>query len=104
MYATVIEHIGILQGLHTMCALEEMDATRVKFADRKASEGARQARKRRRRVRKGLEDEIAQVEGHVYGAGIADWRTTLERKAWIICSLFPDFTPIGGDSGAWGAL
>ena len=50
MYATVIEHMGISQGLHTMRALEEMDATRVKSADRKASEGARQARKRRRRV------------------------------------------------------
>ena len=72
MYATVIEHMGISQGLHTMRALEEMDATRVKSADRKASEGARQARKRRRRARKGLEDEIVQVEGQVYGAGIAD--------------------------------
>ena len=71
MYATVIEHMGISQGLHTMRALEEMDATRVKSADRKANEGARQARKRRR-VRKGLEDEIVQVEGQVYGAGIAD--------------------------------
>ena len=104
MYATVIVHMGISQGLHTMRALEEMDATRVKSADRKASEGARQARKRRRRVRKGLEDEIVQVEGQVYGAGIADWRTTLERKAWIICSFFPDFAPFGGDSGTWGAL
>ena len=48
------------------------DDKRVKKGDRKASEKTKQARKRRRRVRKGVEDEIGHTEEQLYGAGIAD--------------------------------
>ena len=45
---------------------------RVAAGEIKASERAKQSRKRRRRVRKGLEDEVQQAEGQQYGAGKAD--------------------------------
>ena len=62
MYGHVLEEIGIPQGPYTFIALQAMDAARVAAGERKASERSKQARKRRRRVRKGIEDELQQAE------------------------------------------
>ena len=64
--------MGILESLHTSHTLKLWDDRRVDCGDRKASEGSKKARKWRRRVKKGLEDDIVQAEEQVYGAGIAD--------------------------------
>ena len=60
------------RGTFTASALAEQDRQRINAADRKITEKFKKARKRRRRVRKGLEDEIQAAEGIVYGPGIAE--------------------------------
>ena len=58
--------------------LARLHSIRMSLVDKKNTEQAKKARKRRRRVRKGLEDELAQAEQVPYGAGIADERSNLE--------------------------
>ena len=72
VYSDVLEELGILRGEHTCHALAEIDRRRVSAAERRATDAAKKARKRRRRRRKGIEDTVHQVEGDVYGSGIAD--------------------------------
>ena len=68
----MLEELGIPRGEHTCRALAEMDHRRAAAAERRATDAAKKARKRRRRRRKGIEDTVHQVEGDVYGSGIAD--------------------------------
>ena len=72
-YCQVLEAMDIRRGSYTASAqsLAEEDRRRIVAADRKATQSAKKARKRRR-VRKGLEDDIQAAEGAVYGPGIAD--------------------------------
>ena len=64
--------MGIERGTFTTSGLAEQDRKRVDTASKKTTEGCKKARKRRRRVRKGIEDDIQAAEGTVYGPGIAD--------------------------------
>lgn len=72
MYSQVLREMGIPPGAYTTAAHDAADDQRVAKGERKATDAAKQARKRRRRVRKGIEDDIGHMEGEVYGAGIAD--------------------------------
>ena len=71
-YCEVLEAMGIERGTFTASGLAEQDRKRVDAASKKTTEGCKKARKRRRRVRKGIEDDIQAAEGTVYGPGIAD--------------------------------
>lgn len=71
-YVKVFEAMGVPPGPYAVSALQRIDATRLRFAQKKASEEARKARKRRRRVRKGIEDDVLEAEGVLYGPGVAD--------------------------------
>lgn len=72
MYGEVLEVTGILRSAFTSAALQAQDDARVTDGDRKATEAFKRARKRRRRVRKGLEDKIQHTEGAMYRPGITD--------------------------------
>ena len=50
-----------------------VDDLRAWDADYKVVEKSKKARKKRRKVKKDLEDDIQAAEGTVYGPGIADW-------------------------------
>ena len=56
-------------GSFTEGALRVLDQSRAYHAARKASEAEKRGRKRRRRVRKGLQDEELEAEGVQYEAG-----------------------------------
>ena len=49
-----------------------VDELRAREANCKVAEKSKKARKKRRRVKKDLEDDIQAAEGAVYGPGIAD--------------------------------
>ena len=71
-YLSVLEAMGMERGVFAASILAEQDRRRISAADRKATDRSKKARKRRRRVRKGLEDDIRAAEGVIYGPGIAD--------------------------------
>ena len=56
-------------GSFTDGALRVLDQSHAYHAARKASEAEKRGRKRRRRVRKGLQDEELEAEGVQYEAG-----------------------------------
>lgn len=72
MFGRVLTAMGITPGRYTDAHLADTDDARLKYAARKGSAMAKRARKRRRRIRKGLEDEAVEAEGIPYAAGIAD--------------------------------
>lgn len=75
---------GLTSILHIMEALEldvgpraynfciESDAKRVQADERSLTDAAKEARSSTKSVRKDLENEYSNLEGQVYGAGIAD--------------------------------
>lgn len=65
----ILEEMAIPAGTFTLAALRRMDGSRSYHAKRKATEAEKSSRKRRRRVRKGVEDAELQVEGVQYQAG-----------------------------------
>ena len=70
-YLSVLEAMGMERGVFATSILAEQDRRRISAADRKATDRSKKARKRRR-VRKGLEDDIWAAEGVIYGPGIAN--------------------------------
>ena len=71
--AAAFEHLfaemGLPVGEHTTVAVERLAVQRRKDSTRKRSEVTKKARKKRRRVRKGVQDDEAAVEGVQYDAG-----------------------------------
>ena len=59
-------------GTHTARLLAALDVQRIQDEERKAGKEEKGARKRRRRVRKGVEDEEREAEGVTYEAGTFD--------------------------------
>ena len=53
-------------------ALPAVDNVPVTVAQKKATEGNKESRKRSGRIRKAMEDESQEAEGAVYRPGIAD--------------------------------
>ena len=64
--------ISLPVGTHTARLLAALDVQRIQAAERKAVKEEKGARKRRRRVRKGVEDEEREAEGVTYEAGAFD--------------------------------
>ena len=65
----ILEEMHLEPGSFTEGALRVLDQSRAYHAARKASEAEKRGRKRRRRVRKGLQDEELEAEGVQYEAG-----------------------------------
>ena len=64
--------MGIPRGQFTSVVLSVLDNVRVTVAQKKATAGYKKSRKRRRRIRKGVKDEIQQAEVDEYEPGIAN--------------------------------
>ena len=71
MYGKVLETMGIPGGQFTSVALSALDNVQVMVAQKKATAGYKNSRKRRRRIRKGVEDKIQKAEGAVYRPEVA---------------------------------
>ena len=59
----LLEEMALPVGDHTRKALKWLDEERRKNLARKSSDDFKQSRKKRRRIRKGMQDEMAEVEG-----------------------------------------
>jgi len=82
--ATCVFNDGMTNILHIMQLLEmeigveaynfctESDAKRIKHAEAQLSDAAKMARSSITSARKEMEDEYSNLEGQLYGAGIAD--------------------------------
>lgn len=68
----VMKLLGLTIGPNCYNYCLETDARRVKFSERSLSDAAKEARGSLRSVRKDAEQENLNVEGEMYGAGIAD--------------------------------
>ena len=62
-YLSVLEAMGMERGVFAASILAEQDRRRISAADRKATDRSKKPRKRRRRFRKGLEDDIRLQKG-----------------------------------------
>ena len=69
MFERVLEEMGCATSRSTSTRLSCMDADRLYFSKRKHSTEEKEARKRRRRVRKGLEEDTMEEEGVTYASG-----------------------------------
>ena len=58
MYGKVLETMGSPRGQFTSVAFSALDNVQVMMAQKKATAGYKKSRKRRRRIRKGVKDEI----------------------------------------------
>lgn len=68
----VMKLLGITIGLNCYNFCSEANATRIKLSERSLSEEAKEARKAAISSRKDDDHENLQLEGQLYGAGIAD--------------------------------
>lgn len=68
----IIDIMGMKIGSHSYNLCLEVDAERIKQAERSLSEAAREARINLKTFRKEKEEEDVNLEGQLYGAGIAD--------------------------------
>ena len=83
----ILEEMHLEPGSFTEGALRVLDQSRTYHAARKASEAEKRGRKRRRRVRKGLQDEELEAEGVQYEAG-QFWRTVLTISSRALVNIF----------------
>lgn len=65
----VLEELACPVGPFTASSLRALDRDRLYHSGRKAALPEKAARKRRRRVRKGVEEDLVQAEGPAYGPG-----------------------------------
>lgn len=65
----ILEEMQCPVGVFTAASARSLDDERVYHAERKASNKEKSARKRRRRIRKGVEEEVLEAEGLTYEAG-----------------------------------
>ena len=67
--AAVLREIGCSTTVEGVHSLTSLDAIRVEKARRKHSDEEKRSRKRRRNVKKGFEEDVADEEGVVYECG-----------------------------------
>ena len=66
---TILSEMGLPVGYYTDAALRKLDDGHARDAARKSSDQVESMRKRRRRIRKGVEEETVEVEGITYETG-----------------------------------
>ena len=65
----VLDEMGFPTGHHMTRLIKLLDRERQAHAARKKSEDGKRSRKKRRRIRKGIQDEQQEEEGVTYEAG-----------------------------------